>query len=144
MTKLIRRLTSSLLFTFVLFATSPVGARPQRSDSSRVPVTTVITVLAPNFTAPPPIGKSDVIVYSGMQRQDVSALEPAQGDRSALQLAILIDDLSRIDTQLSDLRKFIESLPKATQVGVFYADNGAVRTAADFSTNHEAVDKRFA
>ena len=142
MTKPIRQFTSSLLFAFFLFATSPVGAQPQRSDSSRVPVTTVITVLAPNYTAPPPIGKSDVIVYSGMRRQDVSALEPAQGDRSALQLAILIDDLSRIDTQLQDLRKFIESLPKTTQVGVFYADNGAVRTAADFSTNHEAVAQK--
>lgn len=142
MTKLIRQLTGSMLFAFLLFATSPVGAQPQRSDSSKVPVTTVVTVLAPSFTAPPPIGKSDVIVHAGMQRQDVSALEPAQGDRSALQLAILIDDLSRIDTQLPDLRKFIESLANTTQVGVFYADNGAVRTAADFSTNHEAVAQK--
>src|SRR5689334_17653656 len=142
MTKLIGQLASSLLFALLFFGTSPVEAQPQRSDSSKVPVTTVVTVLAPNFTVPPPIGKSDVIVYSGMQRQDVSALEPAQGDRSALQLAILIDDLSRIDTQLPDLRKFIESLPKTTQVGVFYADNGAVRTAADFSTNHEAVAQK--
>lgn len=142
MTKLIRQLTSSLLLAFLLFATSPAGAQPQRSDSSKVPVTTVVTVLAPNFTAPPPISKSDVLVYSGMKRQDVSALEPAQGDRSALQLAILIDDLSDINTQIPDLRKFIESLPKATQVGVFYADNGAVRTAADFSTNHEAVAQK--
>jgi hypothetical protein len=141
MIKLIRQLTSCLLFAFLLFATS-VGAQPQRSDSSKVPVTTVVTVLAPDFTAPPPISKSDVIVHSGMQRQDVSALEPAQGDRSALQLAILIDDLSRIDTQLPDLRKFIESLPNTTQVGVFYADNGTVRTAADFSTNHEAVAQK--
>jgi hypothetical protein len=142
MTKLIRQLTSSLFFALLVFVASPAGAQPQQSASSKVPVTTVITVLAPNYTAPPPISKSDVLVYSGAQRQDVAALEPAQGDRSALQLAILIDDLSGIDTQLQDLRKFIESLPKTTQVGVFYADNGAVRTAADFSTNHEAVAQK--
>ncbi len=142
MTKLIRQFTSSLLFVFLLFAASPADARSQQSGSSKVPVTTVVTVLAPNYTAPPPIGKSDVMVYSGMQRQDVSALEPAQGDHSALQLAILIDDLSGIGTQLSELRKFIQSLPNTTQVGVFYADNGTVRTAADFSTNHEAVAQK--
>ena len=142
MTKLINQLTSSLLFAFLLLAASPAKAQPPQSASSKVLVTTVVTVLSPNFTAPPPISKSDVIVYSGMQRLDVSALEPAQGDHSALQLAILIDDLSRIDTQLTDLRKFIQTLPNTTQVGVFYADNGAVRTAADFSTNHEAVAQK--
>src|SRR5579862_1154740 len=141
MTKLIRQITSSLLFAFLLFAASPADAQPQ-SASAKVPVTTVVTVLAPNYSAPPPISKSDVMVYAGMQRQDVSALEPAQGDHSALQLAILIDDLSRIDTQLSELRKFIQSLPNTTRVGVFYADNGTVRTAADFSTNHEAVAQK--
>ncbi len=142
MTKLIKQLTSSLLFGFLLFAASPAGAQPQQSASSKVPVTTVVTVLAPSFSAPPPISKSDVMVHAGMQRQDVSALEPAQGDHSALQLAILIDDLSTINTQLTDLRKFIESLPNTTQVGVFYADNGAARPAADFSTDHEAVAKK--
>lgn len=142
MTKLIRQLASSLLFGFLLLAASPAEAQSQQSGSSKVPVTTVVTVLAPNYSAPPAIAKSDVMVYSGMQRQDVSALEPAQGDHSALQMAILIDDLSRIDTQLSELRKFIESLPKTTQVGVFYADNGMARAAADFSTNHEAVAQK--
>ncbi len=142
MTKFIRQLTSSLLFALLVFAASPTGAQPQQSASSKVPVTTVVTVLAPSYTAPPPISKSDVMVYAGMHRQDVSALGPAQGDRSALQLAIVIDDLSQIDTQLSDLRKFIQSLPNTTQVGVFYADNGTVRAAADFSTNHEAVAQK--
>ncbi len=142
MTKLIKRLTSSLLFAFLLFTASSANAQPPQSASSKVPVITVVTVLAPNFTAPPPISKSDVMVYSGMQRQDVSALEPAQGDHSALQLAILIDDLSEIGTQIQDLRKFIRSLPNTTEVGVFYADNGAVRAAAPFSTDHEAVAQK--
>lgn len=142
MTKLIKQLTSSLLFAFLLFTASPAGAQPPQSASSKVPVTTAVTMLAPNFTAPPPVSKADVMVYSGTQRQDVSALEPAQGDHSALQLAILIDDLSKIDTQLPDLRKFIQGLPNTTEVGVFYADNGTVRTAADFSTDHEAVAKK--
>lgn len=142
MIKFIKQLTSSLLFAFLLLTPSQVGAQPPQSESSKVPVTTVVTVMGPNYTAPPPITKSDVMIYSGMRRQDVSALEPAQGDHSTLQLAILIDDLSKIDTQLTDLRKFIESLPKTTQVGVFYADNGVARPAADFSTDHEAVAKK--
>jgi hypothetical protein len=140
MIKLVRQLAGSLLFASIFLLA--YAAQGQETVSSKVPVTTVVTVLGPNYTAPPVIGKSDVMVRNGKQRQDVSEWIPAQGEHASLELAIIIDDLSKIDTQLQDLRKFVQSLPKTTAVGVFYADNGSVRTASPFTTDHQAAAQK--
>ena len=131
-------LAASLLFVAALFAAYPVGAEPKPSDST-VPVTAVVTVLGPNFTAPPPLGKSDVIVHVKDQRADITAWNPAQGDRGELHLAILIDDGADIGPRLGELRNFVQAQSNSTSVGVFYASNGTTLTAAPFGTNHDAV-----
>jgi len=141
MPKLIKLLASSLLFTLLLFAARPTQAQ-QQAAASKVPVTTVVTVLGPNYTAPPALGKSDVIVHTGKQREDVTAWTSAQGDESALELAILIDDATNLGNQLDDLRKFIQSQPKGTSIALFYADNGMVQTVSPFSADHDAVAKK--
>jgi hypothetical protein len=121
-----------------ILAARPSAAAAQ-AGTSNVPVTTVITVLGPNYTAPPPVSKSDIVVRTGDRREDLVAWDAAQGEKGALELAILIDDLSNINTQLDDIRKFIESQPKATSVGLFYAQNGITQTVAPFSADHGAV-----
>lgn len=130
-----------LLLFSVLFAVRFASADPQAAGPN-VPVRTVVTVLGPNFTAPPVLGKSDVVVRTGNRREDVLAWDAAQGDKSALELAILIDDGSNIDNQLDDLRKFIQSQSRNTSVGVFYASNGLTQAVAPFSTDHDAVAKK--
>ena len=140
MSKFIKLLTGSLLLASLIVA-RPVHAQ-QQAPASKVPVTTVVTVLGPNYTAPPALGKSDVIVHTGKQREDVTAWTSAQGDASALELAILIDEVSTIGTQLDDIRKFIESQPKGTSVGLFYAGNGTIQTVSPFSADHDAVAKK--
>jgi hypothetical protein len=141
MTNYVKLLASSLLLTLTLFAVRSASAEPQ-AGTSKVPVTTVVTVLGPNFTAPPALGKSDVVVHTGDRREDVIGWDSAQGDKSALELAIVIDDLSNIGNQMDDLRKFIQAQSKATSVGLFYANNGITQAVSPFSTDHDAVAKK--
>ena len=131
-----------LILSVLLAAALPAHARPQAA-SSGVPVTTVVTVLGPKYTPPPAISKDDVNVYEGKDKRDVTGWIPAQGDKSDLMLAILIDDASRTELgiQLGDITAFIKELPKSTRVGVFYANNGTVQAASQFTPDHEAAAK---
>lgn len=121
----------------------PAAAQKAAESSGTIPVTTVITVLGDKYTAPPAVSKSDVTAYQQGKKIDVSDFVPAQGDKAALQLAILIDDAddTSFASQLNDLRAFVNSLPPSTAVGVFYASNGTVQATSQFSTNHDAVAK---
>jgi hypothetical protein len=131
-----------LIFAAVLASLFPTHAQDQASSSS-VQVTTVVTALGPKYSAPPALGKQDINVTEGKQKREVTNWVPAQGDKAALQLAIVIDDADSQDlaTQLGDLKNFISSQPAGTAIGVFYASNGTVQPASQFSTDHEAVAK---
>lgn len=126
----------------IISVTLTIGARPAYSQES-VPVTTVVTVLSPNYTPPPAIGRDDIAVYEGKEKRDVTGWIPAQGDKAALELAILIDEADRTDIglQFSDLTNFIKSEPKTTGIGIFYANNGTILAASQFSSEHDAVAK---
>ena len=140
------RFLSATLFVIqaaLLVVTLPARAQQQASPSGTVPVTTVVTVLGPKFNAPPALGKEDVIVHEDKTRRDVLSWVPTQGDRAALELAIVIDDATNTDfgLQFKDLTAFIMGQSKTARVGVFYADNGTVQAASQFSPDHEAVAK---
>ena len=137
-------LTGSLTFVWMLFSVLPASAQ-RKTASAKMPVTTVVAVLGPSFTAPPAVGKEDVIVHTGSVREDVTGWVAAQGDRAALDLAILIDDATdaSIGNQLDDLRKFIQAQSKTTRVGVFYANQGRAQEASAFSADHDAVAKKL-
>lgn len=140
MYKLIKLFAGSLLLAS-LIVVRPLHAQ-QQAPASKLPVTTVVTVLGPNYTAPPALGKDDVIVHTGKQRENVTGWTSAQGNEAALELAILIDEVSTIGNQLDDLRKFIQAQPKGTSVGLFYASNGIVQAVSPFSADHDAVAKK--
>jgi hypothetical protein len=146
MLKLIRSYTPSLLLFFLAFATvAPARAKSQpSSDGSQVPVTTTVTVLGPKFTAPPPLTKEDILVYSGKTRLQTINWVPAQAQKAPLELAIVIDNSASqfgVGSQINDLAGFISLLSKSTAVGVFYAMDGTVQTASPFTTNHDAAAK---
>jgi hypothetical protein len=131
-----------LFLLCILFAPSPVLAQ-QAESSATVPVSAIVTVLGPKYTSPPAIGKEDIAVYEGKEKKDVTSWLPAQGDKAALELAIVIDDSTStgIGLQFSDLTNFIKSQPPTTGVGIFYASNGTVQATSQFSTDHDAVAK---
>ncbi|MBZ5503191.1 MAG: hypothetical protein LAN59_13300 [Acidobacteriia bacterium] len=131
-------------FTLVLLMALPASAQ-QKTASAKVPVTTVVAVLGPSFTAPPAVSKEDVIVHTGSVREDVTGWVAAQGERAALDLAILIDDVTdtSVGNQFDDLRKFIRSQSKSTRVGIFYANEGRAQEVSAFSADHDAVSKKL-
>jgi hypothetical protein len=138
-----RRIGFLMLVVSILFPAFSARAQNKAAASGSAQIATVVTALGPKYTAPPPISQSDVSVYSGKDKQNVTAWFPAQGDKANLELAIVIDDSDRIDigNQISDITSFIKAQPKTCGVAVFYASNGTVQAASQFSTDHEAVAK---
>ena len=132
------------LVTVLLLLALPLNASPQ-VGSSTVSVTTVVTVMGPKNTTPPPVPKGDVNVTSGKTRLSVTGWDAVQSSgHSKLQLAILIDNALRstiVGGQLEDLANFINSLPKDASVGVFYGENGSATSAGatPFSADHQAA-----
>lgn len=131
-----------LVLILSLAGVLPLRAQ-QGAASSTAPVTAVVTVLGPKFTPPPAIGKDDIAVYEDKEKKEVTGWAPAQGDRAALELAILIDDADSVDLgiQFGDIKNFILSQPKSTGIGIFYASNGTIQAASQFNSDHEAVAK---
>lgn len=122
------------------------GSSRAQQSSSTVPVTAVVTVLGPNFSAPPAIAKEDVTVFTNNARRNVASWVAAQGNNAGLQLAILIDDAdspTAIGQHFNELRDFITSQPSTTEVGLFYARSGAAQTVAPFDENHQAVAEKL-
>lgn len=120
---------------------SRAASRGQQSVST-VPVTSVVTVLGHNFSAPPSIAKQDVNVYSGKTRSEVISWVSAKDDKAGLQLAILIDNAdspTALGTHFNELKDFITSQPATTQVGLYYAAAGSAQPVAPFSADHQAV-----
>src|SRR5215469_15301219 len=141
MSRSFRRLGLLISVLSIFLATLP--ARAQKAPAGSVPITTVVTALGPKYTAPPALSQSDITVYVEKEKQTVDSWIPAQGDKANLELAIVIDDSDRIDLgiQINDITSFIKAQPKTSGVGVFYALNGTVQAASQFSTDHEAVAK---
>ena len=145
MLKLRTRLSDlAVLGLFALVSLSPRASYAQQpTDSPTVPVTTVVTVLGPKFSAPPALGKNDVIVRTKDHRENVIKWVPAQGQHAGLNLAILIDDGTDLGNYLDEVRRFILAQPKDVRVGLFYASTGMTQTISPFSADHEAVVQKL-
>src|ERR1700683_580945 len=138
---MLRRLT--LLATAILFLVVFGASAQQENPSATVPVRTVTTVLGKNFGPPPAVSRDDVQVFDGKTRLNVSEWVPAKGERGALDFAIVIDDASdtNLGLQLKDLADFIREMPPTARVGIFYARNGTIELAQNFTGDHEQAAK---
>ena len=135
-----------VLLVLAAAATGAVLTRAGDQPAAKVPVTTTVTVLGPKFTAPPPLARQDINAFSGKTRLDVINWVPTQGAKAPLELAVVIDNSASqlgVGSQLQDIAGFISLQSKSTAVGVFYAANGTVQTASNFTTNHEAAAKKL-
>ena len=103
----------------------------------------MVTVTGKNFSEAPKITRDDVQVLDGKQKLSVSEWTPAQGERGALDFAVVIDEETSTDLglQLNDIKDFIKEMPSGARVAVFYASNATVRIAQDFTADHEAAAK---
>ncbi len=68
---------------------------------------------------------------------------PLRGERSGLQLVVLLDDSSRgnLGLQLNDIRSFLTGLPPTAQVAIGYMRNGTPNLVQNFTNDHAQAAK---
>jgi hypothetical protein len=126
------------------FAVLGFGARPVLSrdpNTTTVPAQMVVSVEPTHGTEVPVVGREDVMVFQGRERDEVKDWIPLQGENARLELFVLLDDASQagLASRLDDLRQFINSQPPTTAVGLGYMRNGVVDVVERFTSDHAKV-----
>jgi hypothetical protein len=137
-------LPSLTLFVFLFALASLECAAAQQAPSAvGIPVHILVTVEPKHGSNIPVITRDDVMVHQGKDRDQVTDWTPAQGDRAALELFILIDDDANtsLGSQLEDIRQFISAQPSTTKIGVAYMQNGIARVAQEPTSDHAQAAK---
>jgi len=132
------------LVAMALWASVAASAQSEETSSEiGIPTYVVVTAEPRKGNAVPVINQDDVIVYEGHTRDKVTEWIPATGDHATLDLFIFVDDSSseNLGTQLEDIRKFIDSQPETTRVGVAYMQNGIARVVQNLTLDHAAAAK---
>jgi VWFA-related protein len=82
-------------------------------------------------------------VYENRKLQEVAGWVPLRGQRSGLQLVVLLDDSSRgnLGLQLNDIRNFVTGLPPNAQVAIGYMRNGTPNLVQNFTNDHAQAVK---
>ena len=139
-------LPSLTLFVFLFALASLECAAAQQAPSAvGIPVHILVTVEPKHGSNAPVITRDDVMVHQGKDRDQVTDWTPAQGDRAALELFILIDDEANtsLGSQLEDIRQFINAQPSTTKIGVAYMQNGIARVAQGATSDHAQAAKEL-
>jgi hypothetical protein len=118
----LNRIFAVAAFSSLLAAVSPALAQGADTASSQV----VITAVGKGSEMPVPLRQQDLQIQVGGKSTAVADFVPLRGDRAGLELVILIDGSARssLGTQLSDIQRFVNSLPPTTSVGIAYMQNG--------------------
>src|ERR1700689_192607 len=92
--------------------------RAQETSTARA-IVTVNSKSAEDTTTVP---RQSISIYENRKLQDVAGWVPLRGERSGLQLVVLLDDASTgsLGLQLNDIKKFLTDLPPTTQVAIGY------------------------
>jgi hypothetical protein len=133
----LKALTAGILLSALAYALPSVA---QRGDT--VNAQTVVTVV-PKGNETPALQQQNLKVWADGKESEVTQWQPLRGDRAGLELVILIDGSARssIGLQLSDLGKFIESMPPTALVGVAYMENGRAAFAQTLTADHALATK---
>ncbi len=138
MSKLFRWKFVPVLIAGIVVLAAPMFA--QEPMEGPVPTTALITVQSKSGA---PLDPSQLKLQ--INRHDAPITSVTQVTPAAAQVAILIDDGLRFtfSSQLDDFDQFINQLPAGTKVMVGYMQNGVVRAAGGFSTDHAAVAQQL-
>jgi hypothetical protein len=132
-----RRAGARTSIAVMILLVVPGALRPaigQEGSIARAVVTVTTKSAEDTATVPRPT----MTVYENRKLQQVTGWNPLRGERSGLQLVVLLDDSSRgnLGSQLNDLRTFLVGLPQSTQVAIGYMRNGAPNLAQAFTSDH--------
>ena len=136
-------LYSAIFVALIGFNSSTPSFSAQQSSPGTVPVSVVVSVEARHGKDIPIVNREDVRVMAGRKRLQVTDWTPYQGDQTGLELFVLIDEFSdaNLSTQFDDLRRLFNDQPATTAIAVGYMENGTVRMAQNFTTDHAAAAK---
>jgi len=132
------------LFGLAVWFYAPQSAAAQQAPpTGGVPVHILVTAEPRHGSNVPVINREDVKVFERHDRDTVTDWIPAQGDRAALELFILIDDESStsLGSQLEDIRQFINAEPATAKIGVAYMQDGIARVVQDLTNDHAQAAK---
>ena len=135
---------ATLMFIAMALGCVPLSWCFQAGASTpAIPVSMIVSVEATHGTQAPTIYKEDVKVFHGNERLPVVDWTPCVGDKTGIDLFILIDDSNdtEIGLQLDDLRKFINEQPATVSIGLGYIRNGSVNIVQDLSNDHSLAAK---
>ncbi len=120
-----------------------IGSLHAQNGTPAAPARVLVTVEARHGSDVPEVGREDVMVYEGHDRDQVTDWAPAQKDNAGLELFILLDDGSGVGLgrQLEDLRHFISAQPASTKIGVAYMQNGTARVEQIPTSDHALAAK---
>jgi hypothetical protein len=102
----------------------------------------VVTVNSKSVEDTTTVPRQSITVYQNRKLQDITGWVPLRGERSGLQLVVLLDDSStgNLGLQLNDIKAIVTGLPPTAQVAIGYMRNGAPNLTQNFTNNHaEAV-----
>src|ERR1700727_912821 len=135
-------LAGSLLMAATGRGNAKEGAAPNAAAAG-TPVHMLVTVEARRGTDVPDVGRVDVMVHEGRDRDQVTDWVPAQGANGGLELFILLDDGSsfRLGSQLEEIHRFIDAQPGFAKIGVAYMQNGIAKVQQELTTDHAAAGK---
>jgi hypothetical protein len=139
----IQNFAKVIALVMVLFFVLRPAAAQQTGTGSGVPVQMVVSVEPRHGHEVPVIAQEDLIVHEGRNVRPVTGWVQATGDHAGLGLAILIDDSAGVnfDSQLNDIRAFIQEQAPTTLVAVGYMRNGTVFLTQNFTQDHMAAAK---
>lgn len=111
----------------------------QFSQAQETPTArTIVTASSKSTEDTTTVPRQSVTVYENRKLQDVSGWIPLRGERSGLQLVVLLDDAStgNLGLQLNDIKTFLTELPPTTQVAIGYMRNGSANLVQTFTPDH--------
>lgn len=128
-----------MLLYGVIYAALITAPAFGQSNSNAGPVVRVTVTALPHHKGKlQPLTAQDVMVRQGKDRRPVVEFTPAGGENSDLDLAIFVDDSldTMFDTQLSELRQFVQDLPPRVRVAVVYGVLGSASVQQNLTTDH--------
>jgi hypothetical protein len=112
---------------------------------SGVPTQTVVTVMPKSGAQPTSIPESAVQASVGGKSAQIGSWIPLRGERSGLEIVVLIDSSARsgLSLQYGELRNFVERLPEGAEVGVAYMQNGRAIMAQNLTADRKLAAEAF-
>lgn len=131
---------AALAAAFLLAAVVPSRARAQAGGET---AQTILTAQGKGSKNAPLLERKDISVSVNNRTAETTSLTPLRGADAGVQLVFLIDEglPGYFGTQIPELRKYVESLPSTTQVGIAYMQNGRAVMAQTLTGNHAAAAK---